>query len=478
MGAVVSYIIILDFGLNNAIIRFVSKYIAEGDKEGEQNFLSMSMLLYGVISLLVIVLGIGLFFSLDTLFGNSLTAAELKKARIMFALLVFNMAMMIPGGAFFAICSAYERFVFPRLVKILRYLIRSLLVVGLLLLGGDAIGLVVLDTLTNLFMIALNAYYVFKKLKVSFKLRFVENALVKKIFSYSIWIFLFTVVQQFQLRGGQIVIGMKLDSVSVAIYAVGVLLGEFFSYFSMAISSVFLPRATQMMVSNASGKMLTSMMTRIGRFSLMVLFAILGAFALFGQQFIQLWVGSTYSQAWEITLLLMIAFTIPQTQSFANSLLEANNRFYYKAIVYLIFTLLGFTFGWFLVDYFGIVGVTYGIVAGWFIAIILVNIYYYQKLELNVLLFFKELQRDILPAFLFVMAIGFLIRQLPGEGWLNFICKNILFFVSYAVIMFFMGINGYEKKTILDLLKNGYIDIKKRIGGKFLNFSEADQRIE
>ncbi|RXQ97451.1 polysaccharide biosynthesis protein [Ancylomarina salipaludis] len=463
IGAFVGYISVLDFGLNNAIIRFVAKYQAEGDKKGEQNFLAISMWIYGAISLLVVLLGVALYFSLDVMFGDSLTDSEIGKAKIMFILLVFNMAITLPGGAFSAICSAYEHFVFPRMVNILRYLVRSLLVVGLLLLGGDAIGLVVLDTLMNLMVILFNSYYVLKKLRVTFKLHKFEMGFVKQIFSYSIWIFVFAIVQQFQLRGGQVIIGIKLDSVSVAIYAVGILLGNYYSSFSGAISSVFLPRATQMMVANASGAELTSMMVRIGRLSLIVLLAILGAFILFGQQFILLWVGSTYHIAWKIGLVIMLAYTIPLAQNFANSLLEANNKFYFKALVYLLFITLGTILGWFLIDSLGILGVTYGIVLGWLIALVVVNVYYSRKLKLNILTFFKGLLKRILPTFLIILIIGSFIRELPGTGWLNFGIKNILFLAIYALFMYLFAINSSEKTIIIDLLKDLVLKFKWQV---------------
>ena len=50
IGSLVAYISILDFGLNNTIVRFVAKYKAQGDVKGEQNFLASSLLIYVMIS--------------------------------------------------------------------------------------------------------------------------------------------------------------------------------------------------------------------------------------------------------------------------------------------------------------------------------------------------------------------------------------------------------------------------------------------
>ena len=45
IGALVGYMTILDFGLTNAIVRFVALYQAKKDKRGEEDFLAHSFIL-------------------------------------------------------------------------------------------------------------------------------------------------------------------------------------------------------------------------------------------------------------------------------------------------------------------------------------------------------------------------------------------------------------------------------------------------
>ena len=101
------------------------------------------------------------------------------------------------------------------------------------------------------------------------------------------------------------ILGVVSGTTAVAIYGVGIMLGTYYGAFSTAISSVFLPRATQMTALEASGEELTLMMVRIGRFSLITLLMILGGFLLYGQQFILLWVGKTYQNSWLVALIIM-----------------------------------------------------------------------------------------------------------------------------------------------------------------------------
>lgn len=447
IGALVGYLSVMDFGLNNTIVRFVAKYRAEEDRKSEENFLWATMAIYVAISAVIVIAGLVLYFRLEQVFPK-LTASELEKARAMFGILIFNLAIILPGGAFTAICSAYEHFVFPRSLNIVKYIVRSCMVVGLLLLGGDAVSIVILDTAVNLIVIALSAYYVFRRLGVRFRRYQFDWVLIRQIFSYSVWIFVFAMVGQFQWRSGQMILGVISGPVDVAIYGVGILLGTYYGAFSTAISGVFLPRATKMVVLSASPEELTSMMIRIGRFSLIVLLMILGGFLLYGRQFVDLWVGTEFRESWLIATIIMFSYTVPLVQAFANSVLEAKSKFAFKAVVYITFVAAGTAIGVYLVRFFGPVGIMIGSAGGWLLSQLIMNVYYQRVLGLQIGRFFVELTRQILPAFLVVVLIGYLVDSIPGKGWINLLLKIMLFAASFMAIMFKFGLNEYERGVL------------------------------
>src|SRR5690606_6627535 len=272
----------------------------------------------------------------------------------------------------------------------------------------------------------------------------------------------FAMVGQFQRKVGQMVLVVVTNATVVAIFAVGVMLGTYYGAFSTAISGVFLPRATQMAVANATGEELTDMMIKIGRLSFIALMFILGAFMLYGKQFVILWVGETYYDSWVIALIIMFAYTLPLVQGFGNSILEAKNRLRFKALIYLVFLILGTAFGGFLAKTYGAVGMIIGSVTGWIVVQNIMNIYYYKVIHINIPRFFKGLGSKILPAFILTLAIGWLINAIPGTDWINFISKAILYTMVYAVLMFYIGLNEYEKS----LFKDTIVQVKSKLSTK------------
>jgi O-antigen/teichoic acid export membrane protein len=454
IGAFVGYISLMDLGLNNTIVRFVAKYRAENDKKGEENFLATTMLIYLFISLIVVVFGTGLYFNIENIFGNSLNIEEMEKAKIMFIILIFNVAITLPGGAFRAICNGYERFVFPRAINIVRYIIRSILVVVILLYGSDAVGLVILDTCMNILIIIITGVYVIKKLNVKFRLHQWNSLLIKDIFSYSIWIFVMAIVLEFQWKSGQIVLGIKQDTVSVAIYAVGILLGGYYGAFANAINGLILPRAMQMVVANSSGKVITDEMIKIGRITFFVLLLILGGFILFGKEFVNLWVGEKYSSSWLIALIIMLVSTNILVQSYANQILKAKKLFRFKGLTYILFTTLGVMLGYYLTDQWGGVGMIIGISSGWFISQMILNFYFCRKLNIEIGRFYKLLFKNTFLVFSILLIVGYLGNSLfETYNWITLFFKILFFSLLYCTLIYLFAMNKYERQLTHNLLK-------------------------
>ncbi|APY12396.1 hypothetical protein BWZ22_14705 [Seonamhaeicola sp. S2-3] len=135
IGALIGTISLLDLGLNNTVVRFVAKYKAEKDRKGEENFLATTMIIYGIISVLVIIIGVAFYGHIDNYF-TKMNAEEIEIAKTIFILLIFNLVINLPGGTLRGVCFGYEKFVFPKTVNIIRYILRTITIVAVLSLGG------------------------------------------------------------------------------------------------------------------------------------------------------------------------------------------------------------------------------------------------------------------------------------------------------------------------------------------------------
>jgi O-antigen/teichoic acid export membrane protein len=355
----------------------------------------------------------------------------------------------LPGGTFDAISNAYERFVFTRGLNIIKYVSRAILIVALLMQFKSALFLVVLDTILNIVVIVITMYFVFKKLKVSFSFRSFNTTLIKEIFSYSIWIFLFAISYRLQWYSGQTILGLTTDTVTVAIFGVGVMLGGYYGAFAGAINTLLLPRATKMSVQNDNAESYTYEMIRVGKVNVFILFLILSGFFVFGKAFIKLWVGETYLEAWWVAVLIMIAGTLSLLQSFGNSVLEAKKKNRFKSMVSLTTKIIAVFIGYFLSKKYGIYGIIYPLVTTTVINILIMNFYYHKIFGFKIAQFFKEVLFKQTLMILILIIIGiYLMNKFVIYTWWDLAFGASFFSIIYLVLNYLFVLDEDTKLLI------------------------------
>ncbi len=446
IGSLVGYLTILDLGLGNAIIRYTARNRVVGDEEAEASLNGMFVALYCVIALLTVAIGTVLYLNLDNMFGPTLSVVELQKAKIMTLLLIFNFAVSFPLGVFGSIIQAYEKFVFFKLLAIARTLLTPLIILPLLLWGYGSVAMVVVQTVLNLAVLLVNMVYALKKLDVKIYFGQYDWALLKEIAGYSFFIFLNIIVDKIYWSTGQFILGIVSGTMLVAIYAVAMNLNTMYILFSTAVSGVLLPRITMMVANDASNEALSEMMVRIGRVQYVVMAYILSGFILFGQAFIILWAGENYRDAYHIVLLVMIPITVPLIQNTGILILQAKNRQGFRSVLYLVIAVLNIAASIPLAKMWGGLGCALATGVSLVIGnVIIMNIYYHRQIHLNIPMFWQNIMRMSVPVVL-AMGCGYGIDMFISlAGFLGLGLKIVLFSVVYIGLMWWWGLNSYEK---------------------------------
>ena len=304
----------------------------------------------------------------------------------------------------------------------------------------------------NFLFIAVSLYYVLTNLKVKLKLHHFDWDYLKEIFSYSIWIFIFGLVYQFQWRTGQVILGSTTSTVTVAVFAVGVMLGIYFTTFGNVINRLLLPSAVKHIQENATAELLTRQMVRVGRISLIILLFILGGFILIGKDFIILWVGGTYNNAWLIALLIMIVYIMPISQGYAHAILEAKKILRFKTISFLISTTIGLVIGGILSYEYGALGMIWGLFVPLFLLQwIVMNIFYKLRIGINIKEFFVR-SVPIFGCFFSSLIICFFAFKFFNGGWINLLFKVVIYTFIFAGLIWFVS-NKEEKQLVLNRLR-------------------------
>lgn len=454
IGSLAGYLSIMDLGLGNAIVRYTARNRALGDKNTESRLNGMFLVLYSLIGLLTVIIGVLLYSNIESLFGNSLNYIELEKAKLMVILLIINFSISFPLGIFGSIMQAYEKFIFVKLVSIIRSLIIPVFTLPLLFFGYSSVSMVVVSTIINISCLLINVFYCFKYLKIEFYFGKFNFKMVKEVLGYSFFIFLNVIVDKLYWSTDQVILGMVSGTALVAIYAVAMQFITLYMMFSTSVSGVFLPRITMMVANEANNEELTEYMIKIGRIQYAIMALILSGFILFGQVFINFWAGENYSNAFYIVLLVMIPLTIPLIQNIGISILQAKDLHSFRSIVYIIIAILNILISIPLAKTYGAIGCAIATGVTLIIGnVLIMNIYYHRKIGLNIPLFWKNIAFMSIPILLslvFGYAINYLI---PQNGVIFLVSKIILFSIIYLTLMLLIGFNRYEKDLFYSLIK-------------------------
>ena len=295
VASIIAYLTLLDFGFGNAIVRYTAKYRAEGKKQEQWEMFGMFLVVYCFIGLIAIGGGLGLYFNVDALFDRTMTASDLRQARIMMLLLTFNLSVTFPFSIFGSIITAYENFVFQRVVSILRIIISTGVLILVLSIGFKAVALVVVQTVFNVLTLFINLIYCLKKLKIHIVFGKFDWPFIKEISVYSFWIFLNAIMDKIYWGTGQFVLGAICGTMAVAVFSVAILLEQMYMNFSTSIVSVLLPKVTGMVALSTTHKEISDLFIKTGRIQSFVMSFILSGFITFGLGFINLWAGDNLS---------------------------------------------------------------------------------------------------------------------------------------------------------------------------------------
>lgn len=455
-ASIIAYLTVLDLGFGNAIVRYTAKFRAEGKQREQEEMFGMFFILYIGIGVIAMIAGSVLSLNVENMFSRAMTDTEVSRTRIMLWLMTFNLAFTFPMSIWGSIMSAYERFVFQRIVSIIRSVLNPVVMILLLVIGYKAIAMVVVTTIFNVATLLINWWYC--KYRLTIKVRFAKFKwrFLKEVSIYSFWIFLNAIMDRIYWSTGQFVLGIYKGSVAIAIYAVAIQLESMYMMFSTAISGVFLPKVTSMVTNGVSTEDMSDLFIRTGRIQYIIMAFILSAFIVFGKPFLLLWAGNAYCDAYYICLMFFIPLTVPLIQNLGIIILQARNSLRFRSLLYIFIALASLGLSILLAKPYGVYGCAFATSLALLIGqVIIMNIYYHYKQSLNMLKFWKEIiKMSIVPMVL--VTIGLFITNSPlfyTISLTKFLAVGLLFTIIYGVTFWLFSMNKYEKKLIVQPFK-------------------------
>ena len=454
IGSLVAYLSVMDFGLSGMVVRFYAKYRALADEEGAENILAIARRGYRGILLLVLLIG-GLFYHfLPTWFGNSMSAAELEEALLLYLLLLFNFAVSMMGMVYQAVINAREKFLFLQGTRCLQTAMQPVLVVLILQAYPYALGVAAASTLLN---VILNiGCYVYARIKLNIRIvyHYWNGQLWQSVSHFMLMQFVVSIVDMIFFKTNQVILGIVSGTAAVAIYAVAANIQNAYMMLSTAISGVFLPHVTELVATKAGQDKISALFIRIGRLQFFMLGLVGSGFVIFGREFIELWAGAAFCDSYAIALFIILPFTTDLIQNVGFVILQAMNRYGIRAAVQSLVGLLNIILAIPLGMKYGGIGCAAATGLCMFLGNgIGMSYCYAHYLHLQMGKFWRQILVISLKVTLLTVGVYGVNCLVPEAGVVVFVIKVMSYTLLYAIMTYCFCFNEYERSLCFDWIR-------------------------
>ena len=311
--SVVGYLNLLDLGMQNSVLRFVSQGHTKGDHQGASEAISAALWVRLQISAVAMLLsaGIAAIFPLVFKVSPELVGDAKKAVLLIGATTAITMSVGVVGS----VLSALNRFDLQNYVVLLQTAMRVIGVVFVLRRGQGIVAIAVCEfivTVVGNILLVWIARRLYPELRIL--LSKPKRETLRKIWSYSSYVFLTTIAVQLVYQSDNLVVGAFISPAAVTFYAIANSLCRYVTQVVGSMANTFMPAAsTYEAAGNAAG--LVMLYKNGTRAMLMVSLPILITLILRGPTFIGLWMGPQYSHSSGIVLIIL---GIPLLFAFAN----------------------------------------------------------------------------------------------------------------------------------------------------------------
>lgn len=449
--SIMGYMGMLNLGLGNAMLRYTVRYRAEGKIEEEKSLNGMFLTIFSILMLFSIVIGIYIYSNISNFFNDKFTIEELSKTKSVFLLMMLNVAISFPVGVFSTNIASREKFLYQRGLSLIKTIVTPIIGAILMLNGYGLIAVTVSIVTLGLLISIFDVIYA-KKLGMKINFKNFDLKVLKEIFRYSFYIFLNIIIDRVYWGTDRVIIGKYIGVTAVGIYSIASIFNQLYTNFSAAISGVLFPKINRLIVEDKHEE-ISNLFIKVGRLQYILLGLISSGFILFGKDFIYLWLGAGYSEVYKIALWIMIPLTVPLIQNTGIAIMQARNMHQFRSIVYLFIAIGNVVGSIFLVKQYGAIGCAIATGISFMTGnILIMNIYYHKRMDLNIILFWKNILKMTIPIVI-SMGIGVILnRYLIEVTYIQFLTKVIIYSVVYLIALFIIGLNGEEKKEVINIL--------------------------
>ena len=444
---------LFDFGLSSATGRYLSKYNAEGNREAAENFLGAVYKLYLIIDAVILAILVVVFFMIEKIYVN-LTPGEIEQFKVVYLISGLFSVINFPFVTFNGILSAYEKFVPLKIADLLCRLGNVAFTVLALLMGYGLYALVIVHTVVGILTLVLKFLMIRKTIPLRVKFGAVYKGTYKDIFSFSIWVTLASLALRLVFNITPSILGIVAGSAAIAVFGIVTTIEGYTYTITTAINGMFMPRISRIVVDKNAGEDLNRLLVIVGRFQFALNGLIVVGFAVVGKNFIDLWMGPDYRQAYYGILLVIVPGLFYNALQIGDTTMIVTNKVRLSAYVSILTGVVNICLSFPLSARYGALGACMSIGVAYLARDIILHFIYHRELPLDIPAFIRKCYlRMSVPVVLMILFGAIMNHYVHDGGWGRFLLKACITTLGYGVLLVIFGLTKPEKRKIMNRIK-------------------------
>jgi len=447
IASVMGYIIILDFGIQSSVSRFITKFKAVDDTEHVNAVYSNAMAVYSIIAIGAICVGVVIAFYFDRVFN--VPKESLGTITYIAIVMVIYSALELPLSVYGSVLYAYQRFDIINIVSVAALALQSILLLAFfkykvsLEIFCYVIVFVGITKYTINFTVT---HKIVGSLKFSYKS--VSRDMLGQMLKFSGITFAAIIANNIIFKTDNIIIGIYLDPKAITMYSIGFMLTEYGSQIIGKMCNTLTPKFNEHH-SRDETEGLNSLILSSSRFSTLIGIPMGLTALVIGKDFLQLWLGPGYEGAAYIMSILMCARMCGFPTASLYSMLYGIGQHHLILYTGITEAILNLGLSLYLVQKIGITGIAWGTFIPMLIGNVIFVLFVFNKLNLSVAYWLrKAILWPTIFSIVFFVIIFYLSNFFTEISWYLLIVKVMVIIAVYVILIIVIGISRAERNAL------------------------------
>lgn len=448
VGAFIGYYGLLDFGLSDAVNRYIASAIGAKDYDECNRVFNTAFILYflfGITALFVSVL----ISALTHLFIKNPGDAALF-VKVIF-ILGLNMAIELPLRAFRGVLTSQLRYDIMSMTELLTLVFRTALIILVLTTGYQVLAMAVVTLLSSIPQKLLTIYFAKRNLpQVQINRKEWNASTARKLFSYSVYSFIWQISNILKFKVDLIVVTIFLGLSAVTHYRIGSMLAFQMQAFMIATLGFMIPVFSRL-YGKEDYENIKKTFFFVNKISIYIASFLGFGLIFWGETFIQKWVGPDYLDAYPVLLILVAGILFAFFQVPGLDFLLGTTGYKFVGIINVIEGLCNLLLSLVLVRFYGLVGVALGtLIPITIIKFFIQPIYVSRTLHVQISEYIRKVVRPILIVVLSLLLPAFISELLAIPDYRVLFMLGFISLVIYSLVLWIFGFNSSEIGMIRD----------------------------